>query len=359
MAASDDAQDAPVLEGVRVIDLSTGVSGPYCTRLLADYGASVTRIEGPGGDPLRDTPPFLEAADGSRESLFFLYLNHAKPSLALDLMSDEGCEQLLELVRDADVVVESFTPGTLDEWGLGWERLHDANPRLILTSITGFGQTGPYRDFLATDIVVTALGGAALVHGHPLREPLIHGNPQAEYRGGVVAASATVAALLNCDDEGEHVDISLMEMVASALRETIADYTYMGAVRRRSDRAAGGAGKVTPCADGYVIPSGLGTQFQDFARFMEAPELADDKFATGEGREEHREELSRLLSERLKTWRMADFFEGTQLWGMNGGIVMTPAQALECEQHGARGFFREIESRDGRLLTAPRGPFVL
>jgi CoA:oxalate CoA-transferase len=349
------------LDGIRVVEIGQYVSAPYCGRLLADYGAAVLKIEPPDGDPARTWPPFYSEGDGPPESLLFLYLNHGKETVVIDYGTPAGRDEVLRLAMEADVVVENLPPGTLDRLGLGWTILHDANARLVLTSITSFGQTGPYRDYKAWDIVTSAVGGLAYIHGNSDREPLIHGNPQEQYRAGVVGASATVAALLNRlgDDEGEHVDVSTMECVAAALRDTVPQYTFMGAVRRRSGRG-GGPGAVTPCADGYVIPSGFGSaDWSAFARFMGAPELDDERFATGDGRQRHADELRQLLRQRLQSWTMMEYFEGCQVWGMGAGIVLTPAQALECEQHLARGFFDEIVTNGGKVLPAPRGPFVL
>ncbi|MGI8554395.1 MAG: CoA transferase [Dehalococcoidia bacterium] len=188
--------NAPLV-GVCVLDLTHHVAGPYCTRLLLDYGASVLKVERPGGDPARRLPPFLVSSEGHETSLLFLYLNQGKETLTLDLSSEEGRNRCLELARVADVVVENYRPGTLDRLGLGWESFQAANPRLVLTSISNFGQDGPYRDYRAWDIVADALGGLAYIFGYPDREPLTHANPQAQYRAGVYAASATVAALLH------------------------------------------------------------------------------------------------------------------------------------------------------------------
>ena len=344
------------LDGIRILDLSQYVSGPYCTRLLSDYGASVLKVEPPEGDPLRRWPPFLPDADPP-ESLFFLYLNHGKESITLDLESDEGRQRVLGLAKDADAVIESFRPGTLDRLGLGWEALHAANPRLVLTSITAFGQSGPYRDYKAWDIISDAMGGLAYLHGYPEREPLTHANPQPAYRGGVMAAAATLAALLNLDDEGEQVDISIAECVTNTLRETLPQYAFTGGIRRRRGSVGGGQGQITPCADGYVIPSGFGSaDWPTFARFMEAPELDAERFATGDGRQRHATELATLLGERLKTWSMMHYFENAQLWGMGAGVVMNPRQVLQCEQLAERRFFQAITSPGGSSVPVPRGP---
>ena len=201
------------------------------------------------------------------------------------------------------MVIEDIAAGCSGQSWTGLESLHALNPRLVLTSISNFGQTGPYRDYKAWDIVADALGGLSYIYGYPNREPLTHPSPQAQYRAGVYAASATMAALFNLDDEGEWVDVSIMESVASALRDTVPQYTFMGAVRRRGASPQGGFGSITPCADGYVIPTAYGAaNWSMLARFLDAPEMDDPRFATGEGRQEHAQELTSLLEARLRQW---------------------------------------------------------
>lgn len=351
----NDAPGRP-LAGIRVLDLSHSVSGPYCTRVLADQGASVLRVERPGGDPVRSWPPLLPG--GEEPGLLYLYLNHGKELLTLDLAQPEARDRVLDLAREADVVVENFRPGTMDRFGLGWEALHRINPRLVLTSISNFGQDGPYRDYRAWDIVADALGGLAYIHGADDRQPLTHGNPQAQYRAGVQAASATVAALFNLDGEGEHVDVSIMEVVASTLRDTIPQYTFMGGVRRRGGRA-GGAGAITRTADGWAIPSAYGADFSLFANFLQAPELADERFQTGDGRQTNATELRAILIDILARWKTMDFFEGAQSWGLGVGAVMTPLQNLQSSQWKERGFLQDIEVAPGKTLPAPRGAISL
>ncbi|MFN8557545.1 MAG: CoA transferase [Dehalococcoidia bacterium] len=348
---TDDAAPAAPLTGVRVLDLGHYVAGPHCSRILLDQGASVLKIERPGGDPGRRLPPFL-GDDPDSVSLQFLYLNHGKETLTLDLADPAGRARLLELARTADVVVENFRPGTLDRLGVGWEALHAANPRLILTSISNFGQEGPYRDYRAWDIVADAMGGLSYIYGYPDREPLTHGNAQASYRAGVIAASATIAALFNLDDEGEHVDISIMECVTAALRDTVPQYTFMGAVRRRGGGPVGGPGAITAAADGYVIPSTYGAgDWSHFARFMDAPELDDERFATGDGRQRHAKEVS-AMARASRAGRRSTLHRAHD-WGIGAGIVLTPEQALTCEQLAERGFFRGIRTDNGRTLPAP------
>jgi crotonobetainyl-CoA:carnitine CoA-transferase CaiB-like acyl-CoA transferase len=356
----DDADNSAPLAGLRALELTQHVAGPYCGRLLADYGAAVTKIEPPEGDPARHAPPEVELASSARQSLLYLYLNHGKQTIELDLESQAGRDRLLKLALEADVLIEDLRPGTLDRLGLGWSVLHAAAPRLILTSISNFGQTGPYRDYHASDIVFDALGGLSYIFGYPDREPLTHPSPQPQYRAGVYAAAATIAALLNLDDEGEWIDCSIMECVAAALRDTIPQYTYMGAVRRRGASPRGGFGAITPCADGYVIPTAYGAaNWSTLARFLDAPEMDDPRFSSGEGRQRYADELTGMLEQRLLSWGKFDFFHGAQEWGIGSGIVLAPEEVLTSEQVAARGFLGELELEDGRRLPAPRRPFEL
>ena len=349
MNEAHGGSDLP-LEGVRVLDLSHYVSGPYCTRVMADQGAEVIKIEHSDGDPVRLWPPFPPG--GEAPSLLYTYLNYDKELVKLDIATPAGRDRVLELARESDVVVENYRPGTLDGWGIGWEALHQANPKLVLTSISNFGQNGPYRDYKAWDIVEDALGGLAYIHGDPTRSPLTHGNPQAQYRAGVVATSATIAALLNVDDEGEHVDISIMECITATLRDTIPQYTFMGAVRRRG---TGGGGAITRFQDGWVIPSAYGADFGLFANFLEAPELADEKFATGDGRQRNAQELRAAMQNVLTRWTTMGFFEGAQMWGFGVGAVISPLQNLDNSQLKEREFFKEIEVRPGLKSPVPKG----
>jgi crotonobetainyl-CoA:carnitine CoA-transferase CaiB-like acyl-CoA transferase len=350
----------PPLAGLRLLELGRDVAAPYCGRLLADFGADVLRVEPPGGDPLRHSPPLLDGARPESPSLLYLYLNHGKSVLNVDPSAAASRDQLLDLVAQADVLIENLEPDALDQIGLTWDRLHSLNPRLVLTSISPFGRTGPYRNFKGSDIVCDAVGGLAYVFGYRDREPLTHPNPQAQYRAGTYAATATVAALLNLGESGERIDISVTECVAAGLREVIPAYTYMGAIRNRSAEPEGGFGDVVACADGYVIPTVWGaSDFSTFSRFLEAPALDDERFATGEGRERYASEIARLLNASLKRWKKHEFFHRAQEWGIGAGIVLSPDEVLRSEQLASRGFFTEVELDSGGSVPLPRGPFQL
>ena len=186
-----------VLKDIKVIDLTQHIAGPYCTKLLADYGADVIKVERPdGGDPARRMGPFPGHESHPEKSGLFLYLNTNKRGITLDLKSGEGRDALLELVRDADVLVESYSPRVMPSLGLDYQTLSQVNPRLIMTSVSSFGRNGRYRDYRASELVLYALCGMAYITGGYHREPVKHGYNQAQYLGGVAAASGTVAALL-------------------------------------------------------------------------------------------------------------------------------------------------------------------
>jgi CoA:oxalate CoA-transferase len=350
------------LAGVRVIEFTHYVAGPYCGRLLADYGANVTRVERPSGDPGRNLPPLIQLESGDSESLLQLYLNCGKQTATLDLKTQVGLERARVLVAEADVIVENFRPGVLAGLGFDWESLRQVNPGLVLTSISNFGQSGPYRDYRAWDIVADALGGLAYIFGESDREPLTHPSPQAQYRAGACASAATVAALFGRERTGlgEWIDVSIMECVAAALRDTIPQYTYMGAARRRGANPRGGFGAVTACSDGYVIPTAYGSaNWQTLTRFLAAPEMDEERFATGDGRLENADELVELLRTRLQQWQKFAFFHGSQEWGIGAGIVLTPDEVCASEQAAARGFLQPLATRDGHQMLAPRRPFEI
>ena len=183
------------LDGLRVIDLTRGTVGPFCTRLLGDYGADVVKIEPPDGDPSRHVPPFFEDEPGPERSGLFLFLNTNKRSVVLDLKTDEGRAHLLRLVQDADAVIENFQPGTLDRLGIGYDVLSEVNPMVVLTSLTNFGQDGPYRDYEATDLTIFGMGGNLQSAGDHDLGPVKTAGRMTGYHGGYVGALATMVAL--------------------------------------------------------------------------------------------------------------------------------------------------------------------
>ena len=186
------------LNDVQVIDLTWYISGPYCTKLLADYGADVIKIEKPGeGDPARKFPPFLNDEPDPEKSGLFLHLNTSKKGITLNLKSNEGKKIFSRLVEKADLVVENFSPGVMERIGLDYPTLEKINPRLVMVSISNFGQTGPYRGFKASELVLNAMGTPMKSCGNNQREPLKMGGRVVQYQGGALAAVSAMGGLLS------------------------------------------------------------------------------------------------------------------------------------------------------------------
>jgi crotonobetainyl-CoA:carnitine CoA-transferase CaiB-like acyl-CoA transferase len=217
------------LSVLRVLDLSEGVAGAYCTKILADFGADVIKIERPGrGDPLRRHGPFPADVPHPEKGALFLYLNTGKKSITLDIAQRTGALLFRRLVEDTEVVVESFPPDRLAELGLAYESLARIKARLVMTSVTPFGQDGPYAGFRATNLTAFAAGGQMAVTGEPNREPLKNGGYQAEYEAGLHAFAATAVAAFSADatEVGQHIDVAAVECMAMALEPYVSSWAH-------------------------------------------------------------------------------------------------------------------------------------
>lgn len=218
------------LSVLRVLDLSEGVAGAFCTKLLAGFGADVIKVERPGrGDPLRRHGPFADDLPHSETGALHLYLNSGKKSITLDIAQRTGALIFRRLVEEAEVVVESFPPGHLADLGLGYESLARIKPRLVMTSVTPFGQDGPYAGYKATDLTAFAGGGQMAMTGEPEREPLKNGGYQAEYQAGLHAFAATAVAAFSADatEVGQHIDIAVMECLATMLEPYVSSWAHL------------------------------------------------------------------------------------------------------------------------------------
>jgi crotonobetainyl-CoA:carnitine CoA-transferase CaiB-like acyl-CoA transferase len=260
----------PALSDIRVLDLTWHVAGPYCTKLLADYGADVIKVERPGeGDPARRMGPFFEDDPHPEKSGLFLHLNTSKRSITLNLKSETGKKIVKQLVKEVDVLVENFSPRVMPGLGLDFDTLAEINPRLVMTSISNFGQTGPYRDFKASEPILYGMGGAMCTTGLTECEPVKKGGNLVQYGGGTLAAAATMITLLGAKatGRGDCVDVSLMEAQMGSIDKRMSEllaYQYNGELTPRVDVAGmmqfpfG----IFPCKDGYVDVAG-GFMFLD------------------------------------------------------------------------------------------------
>ena len=363
----------------RIIDLSTGIAGPFCTKYLADYGADVIKIELPGvGDQARSTGPFFHNEPHPEKSLLFLYLNCNKRGVTLDIQSASGREILLSLLKEADALIESYSPGFLAGLGLGYDELEEVNPGLVMTSITPFGQTGQYRDYSGNDLIYYAMSGIMYTSGAYDREPLKHGHPQSLYMGGMTAAYATSAALFSrtFTGEGQHIDLSLQEVATTHPFASTARYAYQGAIERRAPKREEGSIKGTrfegiiPARDGYIGPTlQRGRQrpaFTEYAELLGRPDIDDPRFATQDLRNQHSEELDALLRPILREWKRLDYFNAAMADGWVAGAVQTSEDLVNCPQLDERGYFTEVEHPvigkikfPGELFRLPEAPWSL
>lgn len=353
------------LQGIRVLDLTHHVAGPYCTKLLADFGADVIKVERPGGEPARSLPPFAGDDPHPERSLLFAYLNTGKRSVTLNLKTPTGISLLHKLLADIDILVENFAPRVMPSLGLDYDALTAVNPSLVMVSISNFGQTGPYRDYKAADIIHYALGGLMYIFGSADREPLKHALRQTQFKAGTNAATAALMGWHNRQftAEGQHIDISIQECVTSALRDTTSLYTYAGSTRQRQPAYTGDMPRSpVPTADGYIVPIHFGgaVDWDGVAEFIGAPALKDEAFATPESRFDNAQALQEALEDGMTRWRKFDLMrEAHKRRGHIYGVVHSPAEVLASEQYAARGYFAGIKHPVIGEATYPGAPFIM
>ncbi len=312
MAPGSDKQGDGILSGIRVLDLTRVVAGPLAGQTLADLGADVIKVERVGeGDDLRTLgPPWVTSPDKTHEqSTYFQTVNRGKRSLTLDFSQPEGAGILKELARDTDVVIENFRAGTLDRYGLGYAALKAINPRLILCSITGFGQTGPYSDRSGYDYLVQAMGGQMAVTGLPEgmkgAGPMRVGVPIADIAAGKNAIIAILAALLHrhSTGKGQHIDIALFDSQVAMLLNSLSAWMNARAPlpRTGNDHPTAVPNGVFAVQDGHILIATFNDR--EFARLAEVlghPEWADDpKYARSRDRLANRAELTRDMTKAL------------------------------------------------------------
>jgi len=352
------------LEGVRVLDLTHYIAGPYCTKLLADFGATVTKVERPSGDPARSMPPFHHDDPGIDKSLLFLYLNTNKRSITVNLKSNQGQEIIRELVKNADILVENFSPRVLPSLNLDYKSLRTQNPALVMVSISNFGQTGPYRDYKATDIVEYAMGGLMYIFGAYDREPLKHAFQQAQFKAGTNAASVSLMAQYHqrLTGQGQHIDVSIQESVASGLRDVTNNYTYFGGVRRRQPNHSGDLTRLRAVSDGYILPNpGIGARLDWSAvvELLDAPELDDDKFNDASRRLVNAEELGQLLDRIFESKKKLDMFHAAHGKQFIFGVIDSPEEVVASPQFEVRDFFVDVDHPVIGSAKYPGAPFLM
>ena len=355
------------LAGVRVVDLTRVLAGPYCTQLLGDLGADVIKIERPGaGDDTRKfAPPFLRDAEGREtgESAYFNAANRNKRSVAVDLAKPEGQAVVRRLILGADVVVENFKTGDLARYGLGYDDLKGDNPRLVYCSVTGFGQTGPYAGRPGYDFLIQGMGGVMSITGEPDGEPQKVGVPISDLMAGMFAAVAVCAALRHAalTGEGQYIDIGMLDTTVAWLANVGMNYLHAGDLGRLGNAHPNIVPyQVFPTADGHIIVAiGNDAQFRRFCDFAGRSELADDeRFAANDARVRNRDRLAPLLRAVFEVKPSAYWLEGLERRKIGCGPINDLAQVFADPQLAARGMVAEIahSALDGapvKLIASP------
>jgi CoA:oxalate CoA-transferase len=356
-----------LLAGIRVLDLTNVLAGPYCAYQLALLGADVIKVEQPGsGDLARQlgaSPDLNKAGMGAS----FLAQNAGKRSIALDLKNETDRERFLDLVATADALVENFRPGVMARLGLGYERLKDVRPGLVYCAISGFGQTGPMRDNPAYDQIIQGLSGVMSITGTQETAPLRVGYPVCDTIGGLAGAFAIVSALLRqkTTGEGAFLDVSMLEATLSAMGWPVSNFLTVGFEPKpmgNENMTAAPSGTFRT-GDGLLnIAANKQEQFVTLCGLIGRPELADDpRFAERETRKKNRADLNAAIEDALAVRPAAVWEETFNRAGVPAGRVLGIPEVLEEPQLAGREMTKRFDGvlPDGRALTVVRGGFLV
>jgi benzylsuccinate CoA-transferase BbsE subunit len=354
------------LTGYRVLDLCND-SGMLCTKIMADLGADVITIEPPTGSAIRSRGPFYHDQVEAEKSLYFWYFHTNKRSLTLGLETPDGQALFKRLVRTADVLVETFPPGYLANLGLGYTELCALHPGLVMTSITGFGSTGPYSHYSAPDIVALAMGGLMYLCGEPAGPPVPPGGSQGYHLAALNGVTGTLIALWHRDmtGAGQHVDVSMQAAVANTLETTHQTYDFNGEIRTRFGHKREGAAYILACQDGYIAlicSSQLGwpqlvqwMQDEDCGEVVGDERLRDDIY-----RFEHDAEVHTALQAFFAPKTKAEIYTEAQRRRLPLAPVNTPCDLVESPQLQAREFFVDVAHPElGTSMRYPGAPYAL
>lgn len=354
------------LANLKVLECGEMVSAPYCSKLLADMGAEVIKIERPGaGDEARRHGPFYQDVPHPERSGMFLYYNTNKMSITLNLDLPTGRKIFRQLIGQVDVFIHNFPPRQMQQAGFVYDELREINPRLIMTSITPFGLTGPHRDYKANDLVAFHMSG--LGYGTPTfvedpesQPPLKAGGHQADMGTAIAAAGATMGAVLarSLTGEGQHVDLSQQEALAYLVRPTIAAYMYGNPPRERLMGDAQALTGLFECADGYCSISAGNDRF--WAGLMDAmgnPEWSVEPIcATMESRRENGDVLRIFVQDWIKEWNKHDLYAHLQKFHVPCFPVNDTSDVVNMPQFRERGFFVDVDHPETGPVKYPGAP---
>jgi crotonobetainyl-CoA:carnitine CoA-transferase CaiB-like acyl-CoA transferase len=359
---SDIDKSNSLLPGFRVLDLTSSM-GAFCGKLLRDLGMDVIKVEPPGGDPTRSEPPFAGDRQDREGSLRFAYLNAGKRSVTLDITTDNGRRLLLDLVKRSDIVLESFQPGYLDAHHLGYEVLLEQRPKLILVSLTGFGQDGPYAHYKAPDIVGTAMGGLLYISGDPKLTPCNPPETQSYYYASLFAAYGAMLALWQRETRGigAYVDASIQ--ASMALHEHVAfNYSAEGRVMKRagSQHQHNAPANLFQCKNGWIALFVTQNHWPILLRVWEdhPPDLDDPKWINSNLRRAHADYINAQVTSYTSRFLKEDLAELLQKEGIPGLPVNSPRDFMKDPHIQARGFFSNVTHPVLGSFPQPGSPFI-
>ena len=347
---------AAALQGVRVIEMGQLIAGPFCGKTLGDFGAEVIKIEAPeSGDPLRNWRLIKEGT-----SVWWQVQSRNKRSVALDLRQKEGQDIARQLIAEADVLIENFRPGTLEGWGMSPEELHRINPGLVMLRISGYGQTGPYRDLPGFGASGEAMGGLRHLTGEPGRVPVrvgvSIGDTLAALHGAIGVLTALYHRKVN-GGQGQVIDVALHEAVFNVMESLIPEYSAFGAVREAAGSALPGIApsNAYPCTDGWVLVAGNGDSI--FKRLMQSigrADLADDPgLAVNAGRAARVAELDAAIEAWTQVRPMTEVLSTLGAARVPAGKVYTAKDIDEDPHYRARDMILQQTTRDGHVIDVP------
>lgn len=347
------------LNGLKVVELARILAGPWIGQSLADLGAEVTKIEAPQGDDTRTWgPPFIER-EGDKTAAYFYAANRGKTSVVADFRTDAGRAKVLELIKDADILIENFKVDGLKKYGLDYDSLSELNPRLIYCSITGFGQTGPYANRAGYDFMIQGMSGLMSITGEPERQPQKVGVAVTDVVTGLYGTIGILAAVeqRHTTGRGQHIDMSLLDCATAMLANQAMNYLATGDSPMRKGNAHPNIApyQVVPTSDGHIIIAvGNDGQFQRLCGVLSRGDLGDaPDYATNQLRVANREALTVQIDQETSKWTAEDLLSALEAATVPAGPINSIEQALTDPQIAARGMVIEAEGIQGL-----RGPWT-
>ena len=343
-----NAQPSPhMLSGLRILDLGTMIAGPVACTLFADFGAEVIKVEVPErGDTVRDIGPFVDG-----ECLYWQVEARNKKSVTLNLRDPQGQALLCEMVKHADAVVENFRPGTLEKWNLGFEELRKHNPKLILLRISGFGQTGPYRERAGYDRIGLAFGGLMGITGYPDRPPVRSGTSTADYQTALMGAFSLMMAIYHRDQrggEGQEIDLSMYESIIRFTEVLVPEYDRLGVVRERrgNKHFAAAPGEHFQTSDGryLILTVSADAGFQRLCKAMGRSDLLEDpRYASHSSRWEYVDELNQILAQWIATQPVDQLCAALDAAKLAYSFIYSIDDIMRDPHYAARGSIASVE----------------